>query len=192
MNNALVRLLIVLNVALLIVAAAPKQPKVLKVSELDVVDSNGVVRARIAGNLPEAYSNGKPIGRGAAGVLLYDKSGLERGGYVTFANDHAALTLDSKKEMTAMLIAGPTGTAALMLRDAGSVIDIRSDRDDGPHLHVLQDGKVVFHAPQQANFEKTPACKELREALAKNSREQVLTWCRDRNSDEACQACVGQ
>jgi len=38
MNNALVRLLIVLNVALLIVAAAPKQPKVLKVSELDVVD----------------------------------------------------------------------------------------------------------------------------------------------------------
>ena len=74
-EHALIRLLIVTNVALLLLAAAPKKPTVLSVSELDIVDSKGVVRARLAGNLPETYANGKPIGRGAAGMLLYDASG---------------------------------------------------------------------------------------------------------------------
>src|SRR5438874_8284634 len=85
MKDTLIRLLVLTNITLLIVAAAPKKPSVLTVSELNVVDSKGVVRARIAGNLPETYSNGKPVGRGAAGVLLYDAAGVERGGYVTFA-----------------------------------------------------------------------------------------------------------
>ena len=191
MKDTLIRLLVLTNIALLIVAAAPKKPSVLTVSELDVVDSKGVVRARIAGNLPETYSNGKPVGRGAAGVLLYDAAGVERGGYVTFANDHVALTLDSKKEMTGIFVAGPTGTAALTLRDAGQVIDVRVDKDDGPTLHVLRDNKVLFHEPPAVNFEKGSTCSELRGALAKNSREQVLTGCRQRMSEEACQACLG-
>src|SRR5205085_4707750 len=88
MKDTLIRLLIISNIALLIVAAAPKKSSVLTVSQLDIVDSKGVVRARLAGNLPETYANGKAIGRGAAGMLLYDASGTERGGYVTFANDH--------------------------------------------------------------------------------------------------------
>ena len=96
MKDTLIRLLIISNIALLIVAAAPKKSSVLTVSQLDIVDSKGVVRARLAGNLPETYSNGKPVGRGAAGMLLYDASGTERGGYVTFANNHVALTLDTE------------------------------------------------------------------------------------------------
>jgi hypothetical protein len=191
MKDALIRLLILTNIAILIVAAAPKKPSVLTLSELNVVDSKGVVRARIAGNLPETYSNGKPVGRGAAGVLLYDAAGIERGGYVTFANDHVALTLDSKKSMTGIFVAGPTGSAALTLRDAGQVIDVRVDNDDGPTLHVLRDNKVVFHEPPPVNFEKGPGCAEFRGLLAKKSREELLTSCRQRMSEEACQACLG-
>jgi hypothetical protein len=191
MKDALIRLLILTNIALLIVAATPKQSKVLTVSQIDIVDSKGVVRARIAGNLPETFSNGKPVGRGAAGILLYDAAGVERGGYVTFANDHVALTLDSKKDMTGIFIAGPTGTAALTLRDAGQAIDVRVDKDDGPALHVLRDNKVLFHQPPAVNFEKGPDCAELRGLLAKRSREELLTSCRQRMSEEACQACLG-
>ncbi len=125
-------------------------------------------------------------------MLLYDTAGVERGGYVTFANDHVALTLDSKKEMTGIFVAGPTGSAALTLRDAGQVIDVRVDSDDGPTLHVLRDNIVLFHEPPAVNFQKGPTCAEWRGALAKYSREQVLTSCRQRMSEEACQACLGQ
>ena len=190
MKDALIRLLILTNIALLIVAATPKQPKVLTVSQIDIVDSKGVVRARIAGNLPETFTNGKPVGRGAAGMLLYDAAGIERGGYVTFANDHVALTLDSKKNMTGSFIAGPTGSAALTLSDAGQAIDIRED-DNGPAIHVLRDNKVLFHEPPAVNFEKGADCADLRGLLAKRSREQLLTSCRQRMSEEACQACLG-
>jgi hypothetical protein len=191
MKNLSIRLLILTNIVLLIVAAAPKQSKVLTASQIDIVDSKGVVRARIAGNLPETFSNGKAIGRGAAGILLYDAAGLERGGYVTFANDHVALTLDSKKEMTGIFVAGPTGSAALTLRDAGQVIDVRADSDDGPTIHVLRDNKVLFHQPPAVNFEKGAGCAEFRGMLAKRSREELLTLCRQRMSEEGCQACLG-
>jgi len=49
----------------------------------------------------------------------------------------------------------------------------------------------LFHEPPAVNFEKGSTCSELRGALAKNSREQVLTGCRQRMSEEACQACLG-
>src|ERR1044071_8285634 len=117
-KNALIGILVVMNLALLTIAAAPKKPSVLTVSEINVVDEKGVVRARIAGHLPEVYEKGRP--RVASGFMIYDAAGQERGGYVTFANDHAAITLDSKKEMTAMLVAGPAGGAALVLKQAGN------------------------------------------------------------------------
>jgi hypothetical protein len=191
-KNALVGILVLLNLALLTIAAAPKKPSVLTVSEINVVDAKGVVRARIAGNLPETYSNGKPVGRGAAGVLIYDASGKERGGYVTFANDHAALTLDSKKEMTVMLVAGPTAGAALVLKDRGTLIDVRVDPDNGPTFHAIQDKKVVYHQPPAVNFEKGPDCAEMRGGLTHASRADMLDVCRQRMSEEACQACLGQ
>lgn len=188
-KNALIGILVLLNLALLTIAAAPKKPSVLTVSEINVVDEKGVVRARIAGHLPEMYDNGKP--RVAAGFIVYDAAGKERGGYVTFANDHAALTLDSKKEMTAMLVAGPTGSAALVLKDRGNLIDVRVDPDNGPTFHAMQDKKVVYHQPPAVNFEKSPDCAEMRDGLKHVSRADMLDACRRRMSEEACQACLG-
>ena len=48
----------------------------MRVSELVVVDSKGVERVRIGGDLPDAFISGKRIPRGqqAARVLLYDAS----------------------------------------------------------------------------------------------------------------------
>src|SRR5438477_6177403 len=184
MKDNLIRLLIVTNIALLIVAAAPKKPSVLTVSQLDIVDSKGVVRARLAGNLPETYANGKPIGRGAAGMLLYDASGVERGGYVTFANDHVALTLDSKKDMTGIFVAGPTGGAALTLRLGSQMIEERVDPDDGPSIHLMRDRKVVVHMPQPVDFEKGSTCAELRSVMNTKGRDHALDVCLERMADE--------
>ena len=123
--------------------------------------------------------------------MVYDATGKERGGYVTFANDHAALSLDSKKEMTAMLVAGPTGAAALVLKDRGNLIDVRVDPDNGPTFHAMQDKKVVYLQPPAVNFEKSPDCAEMRDGLKHVARADMLDACRRRMSEEACQACLG-
>jgi hypothetical protein len=186
----LLTLLVALNIILLVVAAAPRRPKIVTVSELDVVDSNGVVRARIAGNLPETYSGGKPIGRNAAGVLLYDKAGKERGGYVTFGNDHVALTLDSRNEMTGIFVAGPTGGAALTLNDGQNLTEMRIDPENGPTIHALRDHEVVFHEPRSAKFAAAGDCSELREIAKTKGRPYALDACRRRSAEEECQACL--
>src|SRR4051812_12835677 len=77
-------------------AQAAQISQSLRVSELVVVDPKGVERVRIGGDLPDAVINGKRVPRGekAAGVLLYDGTGQERGGYVTFEpSSNIALTL---------------------------------------------------------------------------------------------------
>ena len=58
-------------------AQTANAPQSLRVSELVVVDPQGVERVRIGGDLPDAVINGKRIPRGekVAGVMLYDGSG---------------------------------------------------------------------------------------------------------------------
>ena len=194
-QNVLIRLLLLTNIALLIVAATPKQPKVLTVSEIDVVDAKGVIRARLGGDLPDAVMDGKTIKRGtkAAGLLLYDDTGQERGGYVTHNNGLIALTLDSRKpyQQIATLVGAPSGAAALMLNWGDDIAEMRVDEELGPTLHVKRGKQVVFHVPAVASFEKSETCAELRGALKTMSREKVLDFCRARTSEEACQACLG-
>jgi len=193
-RNALIGLLVVMNLALLTIAAAPKKPQVLTVSEVDIVDAKGVVRARLGGDLPDSVVNGKVRHRGAkaAGLLLYDDTGQERGGYITFSpGRQVALTLDSSKQQTALFVASSEGGAALKMSDSGQLLDFRVDPDDGPSIHAMQNKKVAFHAPQPVNFEKGAMCTELRGALKTMSRDDVLGFCRERTSEEACQACLG-
>src|SRR5260370_37572201 len=66
------------------VQAQQKQDaKALVLSELAIVDSRGIVRARLGGDLPDA-NKVTPRGSRIAGLLLYDETGHERSGYVTF------------------------------------------------------------------------------------------------------------
>ena len=65
-----------------VVAESSAAPSI-RASEIVVVDPNGVERVRIGGQLPDAVP-GKPRGDRVAGVLLYDQTGRERSGYVTF------------------------------------------------------------------------------------------------------------
>src|SRR5436305_8922399 len=94
----------------------PATPQSLKVSELVVVDPKGVERVRIGGDLPDAVINGRRVPRGekASGVLIYDATGQERGGYVTFdPSGNAALTLDTRRQQVVLLAADPESGAAL-------------------------------------------------------------------------------
>jgi hypothetical protein len=192
MKDALIRLLILTNVALLIVAAAPKQSKVLTVSEVDIVDTKGVIRARLGTALPDAVIDGKTVKRGGkpAGLMLYDDSGQERGGYVTSPNGYIVLTMDSRKPAGQMvtLVASPTGGgAALMLNRQSDAVELRVDDELGPSLHAKRGNAVAFHAPAAGDISKTELCGELK----KIPREKALDFCRGRSSEEACQACVG-
>src|SRR2546429_3048576 len=80
----------------------------LRLRALSIIDERGVERVRIAGQLPDAIVNGRraPRGEQAAGVLIYDDAGQERGGYVTFApSRNAVLTLDTRRGQVVLLAA---------------------------------------------------------------------------------------
>ncbi len=204
-------LLIVLNIAVLLAlatatcrtaAANDTKPQVLTVSEVDIVDAHGVIRARLGGDLPDSVLNGKRVPRGqkASGLLLYDDTGQERGGYITFApGRQVALTLDARDRpgQVAMLVADPDGSSALTLSNGNNLndlVELRNDEELGPSVHVTKNNRVAFHQPAQAldGIAKTEMCTEMRGALKSMTRDQVLTVCRQRASEEACQACLGQ
>jgi hypothetical protein len=96
----------------------------LTVRRLTVVDENGTPRVMIGAPLPDPPILGRRVPRGdvAHGVLIFDATGTERGGYATFNDSGAAvLTLDNVGHMAVQLAAGPVGGGRLMIRDdAGS------------------------------------------------------------------------
>jgi hypothetical protein len=201
-------LLIVLNIAVLVAiasatcrttAANDTKPHVLTVAEVDIVDAHGVIRARLGADLPDAVRNGKRVPRQQkpSGLLLYDDSGQERGGYVTFTpGRQVALTLDARDRpgQVAILVADPDGASALTLSNGNDLVELRTDEELGPSVHVTKNNRVAFHQPPQAldRIVKSEMCTELRGALKSMTRDQVLTFCRQRASEEACQACLGE
>jgi hypothetical protein len=173
---------------------AQDKSKTLSVSELAVVDERGTVRVRIGGQLPDAVVNGKTLPRGqkAAGILLYDETGQERSGYVTFTpSGNVGLTLDNRGGQTAEFIAGPDVGAALRLHWQDDAVELRSD-EDGPSIHAVRKKKVAFHEPPVENPESTELCKALRQAKSQLPAEQLLDICRARSSEAACRVCLGK
>lgn len=172
---------------------AQSQREPLTVPEIAVIDSRGTVRVRIAGDLPDAVVEGKPRPRGqrAAGVLLYDATGTERSGYVTFEpSGNVGLTLDTRKSQVASFIAGPESTGALRLFTKTSAVELRAEQD-GPSIHAVHKGKVAFHEPPVENPQSTEMCKALR-AATNLPAAQLLDACRARTSEAACQACLNK
>jgi hypothetical protein len=147
---------------------------------------------RIGGQLPDAVVNGKTLPRGqkAAGVLLYDETGQERSGYVTFApSGNVGLTLDNRGGQTAEFVAGPSAGASMRIHWHDDAVELRSD-EDGPSIHAVRKKKVAFHEPSVENPESTQLCKALKQAKSQVSGEQVLDACRARSSEAACRVCL--
>jgi hypothetical protein len=167
--------------------------RVLTLSELAIVDDKGTVRVRISGQVPDAIIDGRPVPRGAraAGVVLYDDTGTERSGYVTFAspNRNVVLTLDNDRKQTALFAAGPEGGSALRLWYNDNAVELNVG-SDGPNIHATQDKRPVFHEPPVPNPEKTVMCQEIREARTRFSEAELLQICINRSSEAACRACL--
>lgn len=162
---------------------------VLRAETLIIVDDKGTERVRIAGDMPNAVINGKEVIRGAsaAGVMLYDQDGIERGGYITFSNGHVALTLDSKKQQTALFVAGPDGGTALQMWHDKTSIEIRSD-SDGSRLTATKDGKVILQNPNNIHI-GVSMCNAYRTSAKNYPVSDVLSSCNKRFNDSACNEC---
>jgi hypothetical protein len=170
-------------------------PTSMRVSELVVVDSKGVERVRIGGDLPDAFIGGKRVPRGqqAAGILLYDAAGGERSGYVTFEpSGNVGLTLDSRKQQVASFIAAPDDTAASMLQlwSGKDLIELRSD-DEGSRFTAVKGGQVILQQPLIKKMSES-MCGAYRDAQSRVSIEQVMRDCRQRFAESACRSCLNK
>ena len=191
-NFALIILLVV-GVVGELTRAVHAQPKdgseTMVLRELTIMDSHGVVRARLGGDLPDANKE-VPRGSRVAGLLLYDQTGQERGGYVTFEpSGHVGLTLDNKGVMAAEFVASPDLGAAIRLHTADDAVELRVD-EDGPSIHAMRHRSVAFHEPPVENPKATELCKGLLKEKGQSSMEQLWNVCRGRSSEAACQACL--
>lgn len=175
----------------LVAGFAARDGGVLRVSELVVVDPQGVERVRIGGDLPDAVVDGRtlPRGQAAAGVLLYDANGHERGGYVTTEPDgNVLLTLDDRRsQMKGLFAVGPQGASTLSVWDGGGKVDLRADAD-GARMTIVADGKVAVQTPAVAMGPEP--CAAYRGALSSMSRPRVLAECNARFAEEACTTCL--
>lgn len=169
----------------------PATPQSLRVSELVVVDPKGVERVRIGGDLPDATINGKRVPRGekAAGVLLYDTTGQERSGHVTWESGNVGLTLDTRKGQVALFAAGLEGSVLSVWHGKDSV-EIRSD-EDGSRITALQDGRIATQQPSNIKM-ASESCDDYRGVRARSSVQQAMSSCQRRFSESVCRLCLEQ
>jgi hypothetical protein len=124
--------------------------RTLRVKELRVYDDKGVDRVVIAGRLPQAMLDGKPHYtriREMGGMLIYDGSGTERGGYGTmdgYAN--AILTLDAKDHQVFLALAEPPG--GFFMRGWEGPGSVTMGAAGKPFLTLMNGKDVVFAAPK--------------------------------------------
>lgn len=164
----------------------------IQAKDITIVDQNGTVRARMSGDMPDAIAHGGRVvkrGAKAAGFMIYDRDGIERGGYVTFddQDENAMLSLDSKYHMLVSLIAAPEeeGTSVLDIMSARHGMSLRSS-GEGSRISISKDRKVEQQIPV---IEKVGAeqCSEYRQ-WAKTSPNE--NWCRTRYTEAACNRCL--
>lgn len=176
-------------------AAAP--PSALRATELIIVDGAGVERVRVGGDLPDAVIDGRRIDRGSkvAGVMLYDRTGQERGGYVTFdEGDNIALTLDGRQGQNALFATGPDGATVMQVWHGRQSIEMRAD-SSGARLSHMHDGMLAWQHPEVSAI-STETCGLFRDGLraevpAGVPMEQVRGICERRFPAKACDTCLG-
>ena len=169
----------------------------LRVRQLIVVDSQGTVRARVGAHLPDAVMDGRPLRRGEdiAGILLYDDTGRERGGYVTFSpSRNVALTLDTRDRQVALFAADPEDGVAARVWGGNNWVEMRASTK-GAHLNLGQSGEVVVQQPPLSESEASAFCSGLKDALRRVTPQpptnKLLASCKERMPDAACRKCLG-
>ena len=174
-----------------IASATLKTAAPIRTTEVTVVDANGIVRARLGGDLPDAVmADGRVAKRGskAGGLLIYDEEGLERGGYVTQEEgSNAMLTLDSKHQQAVLLVAAPDKERASALRmwTGESSIELRSD-SIGSRLTAADAKGVTFQQPVIASLPED-TCAVYR-GIA--NRVDGRRACEGRFTSAACGRCL--
>ena len=194
-NRFVTTLAVVLTVVSFVVGARHSlnaQTQSLRVSEIVVVDNNGVERVRIAGNLPDPIVNGRSIPRGGqlAGILLYDGAGVERSGYGTFSPEaNVVLTLDGKQGQRALLVAGPDGDTALKMWRGNDWIEFRVD-EGGARLNAVRNRELIARLPNPIRTETAATCAEYLALRSQVAALQLMTACKERMSNADCTRCL--
>jgi hypothetical protein len=163
----------------------------IRASEIVIVDPKGVERVRIGGQLPDAVP-GRPRGQDVAGVLLYDQSGRERSGYVTFEpSGNVGLTLDGRQGQVAFFVAGPTGGTGLRMWRGNNWIELRAD-EGGARVGAVRANELVFREPAASEAEVNAYCINLKAEFKKAgaSESQLVPSCRQRFPLQDCQRCA--
>ncbi len=128
----------------------------LRVKELRVYDDKGVDRVVIAGALPDPLFKGKPMKaphREMAGMLIFDQTNTERGGYGTtngYAN--AMLTLDAQGRQEFLLLAEPEGGP--FFRAWNGKASVTLGAYDDPFITLMNGKDVVFAKPEDNMWTK--------------------------------------
>lgn len=164
--------------------------RVLVADEIVVTDGD-VARVRVGGRLPDAIVDGERVPRGgtAAGVLIYDSTGQERGGYVTFDSGNAVLTLDSRRGQQAFFVADTSGSTALRIWRGDDFAELRVDRD-GPRFTAGRDGSVAFQRPAPPEPASSATCETLRSLSEEIEPERLRAACHGRMTEAWCARCL--
>lgn len=137
--------------------AAARMPQELTLRRLAIVDAKGTERVVLGAPLPQPRLHGKSKSRGSevgiSGMLIFDATGTERGGYATDDGyGNAMLTLDARGEQTFLLLAEPEGGPVFRMWDrdqTGTVTSsITMGANEHPFLNMKQDGKLTFSSPE--------------------------------------------
>lgn len=120
------------GLAVVLVSGAVRDPvqDEIKARRIALVDSRGVERVVLG------EDSGRQHGR-SAGVLIFDETGAERGGFGTFENGQASLALDAPEGVGAPmrdrlgLIVSRSGGAVVQLNNNDSGVPVRLVADPG-------------------------------------------------------------
>jgi hypothetical protein len=127
--------------------------QILRAHGLVITDDKGTTRVAIGAPLPDATYFGKVQssgpGRGSiSGLLIYDATGTERGGYVTDdRGGNAYLTLDGQGFQSVLLLAEPDGGTTFKIWDRQHSSVMMGASEDGPFLNLKREGSLVFAQP---------------------------------------------
>jgi hypothetical protein len=131
--------------------AQPAEARDLRLRSLTIVDENGTARLVLGAPLPEPKYGKRP--KPAAGVLIFDETGAERGGYVTSdgKDAEAYFTLDNAAGgQAAMLLANAQKGATLVVMNADGDAIGMTTAFPRPVFQMSERKKVIFKQPPDA------------------------------------------